>query len=147
MSLENITSGSLGEPDDKGVVRRTLSITCQLPLVKKAAVKPSLYNVLLIYCEESRERKLFRECLPTLISLQGTFYKPCDCSGRCMRVVALNEYSRGVLEALGWVLDQLDELDDGSDEVIKELKRRIRDLMEQVVRGASLSLTYYHDGF
>ena len=40
----------------------------------------------------------------------------------------MNEYSRGFLEALGWILDQLDELDDGNNEVIKELRRRVRDL-------------------
>ena len=54
----------------------------------------------------------------------------------------MNEYSRGFLEALGWVLDQLDELDDGNNEVIKELRRRIRDIMKQVVRGASMSIAY-----
>ncbi|RLG81102.1 MAG: hypothetical protein DRO09_02305 [Thermoprotei archaeon] len=54
----------------------------------------------------------------------------------------MNEYSRGFLEALGWILDQLDELDDGNNEVIKELRRRIRDIMEQVVRGASMGIAY-----
>ena len=54
----------------------------------------------------------------------------------------MNEYSRGFLEALGWVLDQLDELDDGNNEIVKELRRRIRDSMEQVVRGASMSRAY-----
>ena len=54
----------------------------------------------------------------------------------------MNEYSRGFLEALGWVLDQLDELDDGNNKIAKELKRRIRDIMEQVVRGASMSIVY-----
>jgi len=59
-----------------------------------------------------------------------------------MKELVLNEYSRGFLEALGWILDQLDELDDGNNEVIKELRRRIRDIMEQVVRGASMSIAY-----
>jgi len=59
-----------------------------------------------------------------------------------MRVVVLNEYSRGFLEALGWVLDQLDELDDGNNKIAKELKRRVRNIMEQVVRGASMGITY-----
>ena len=59
-----------------------------------------------------------------------------------MRVVVLNEYSRGFLEALGWVLDQLDELDDGNNKIAKELRRRIRDIMEQVVRGASMGIAY-----
>jgi len=59
-----------------------------------------------------------------------------------MRVVVLNEYSRGFLEALGWVLDQLDELDDGKSEGGKELRRRIRDSMEQVIRGASMGIAY-----
>ena len=54
----------------------------------------------------------------------------------------MNEYSRGFLEALGWVLDQLDELDDGNNKVIKERRRRIRDIMEQVVRGASMGIAY-----
>ena len=58
----------------------------------------------------------------------------------------MNEYSRGVLEALGWVLDQIDELDDGNNSAIKELKRRIRTLMEQVVRGACISLHYQFNG-
>ena len=54
----------------------------------------------------------------------------------------MNEYSRGFLEALGWVLDQLDELDDGNNKIAKELKRRVRNIMEQVVRGASMGITY-----
>ena len=54
----------------------------------------------------------------------------------------MNEYSRGFLEALGWVLDQLDELDDGNNKIAKELRRRIRDIMEQVVRGASMGIAY-----
>jgi len=59
-----------------------------------------------------------------------------------MRGAVLNEYSRGFLEALGWVLDQLDELDDGNNKIAKELRRRIRDIMEQVVRGASMGIAY-----
>ena len=58
----------------------------------------------------------------------------------------MNEYSRGVLEALGWVLDQIDELDDGNNNAIEELKRRIRALIEQVVRGACISLRYQFNG-
>ena len=58
----------------------------------------------------------------------------------------MNEYSRGVLEALGWVLDQIDELDDGSDGAMEELRRRVRALIEQVVRGTCLSLHYQFDG-
>ena len=58
----------------------------------------------------------------------------------------MNEYSRGVLEALGWVLDQIDELDDGNNSAVKELRRRIRALIEQVVRGACLSLHYQFNG-
>ena len=58
----------------------------------------------------------------------------------------MNEYSRGILEALGWVLDQIDELDDGNDSAVKELRRRIRVLIEQVVRGACISLHYQFNG-
>jgi len=42
----------------------------------------------------------------------------------------VNEYSRGVLEALGWVLDQIDGLGDGNNSAVKELKRKIRALIE-----------------
>jgi len=52
----------------------------------------------------------------------------------------MNEYSRGVLDALGWVLDQLDELGEDNPRALEELKRRIKDLVEQVVRSSGLSL-------
>ena len=58
----------------------------------------------------------------------------------------MNEYSRGVLEALGWVLDQIDELDDGNNSAIEELRRRIRALIEQVVQGTCISLRYQFNG-
>ena len=58
----------------------------------------------------------------------------------------MNEYSRGVLEALSWALDQIDELDDGNNGAMRELRRRIRALIEQVVRGACLSLHYQFNG-
>ena len=52
----------------------------------------------------------------------------------------MNEYSRGLLEALGWVLDQLEELGEENPRALEELRRRIRALLEQVVRSSGLSL-------
>jgi len=52
----------------------------------------------------------------------------------------MNEYSRGFLDALGWVLNQIEELDDGSSRALGELRRKIRDLIEAVVRTSGRSL-------
>ena len=52
----------------------------------------------------------------------------------------MNEYSRGVLEALGWVLDQIEELDNGRSKALEELRRRIKAVIEEVVRASGTGL-------
>ncbi|RLI07710.1 hypothetical protein DRO32_03445 [Candidatus Bathyarchaeota archaeon] len=52
----------------------------------------------------------------------------------------MNEYSRGVLDALGWVLEQLEELGGEGNRALEELRRRIRDLLEHVVRSSGSGL-------
>ena len=44
------------------------------------------------------------------------------------------------------MLDEIDELDDGNNSAMEELKRRVRALIEQVVRGTSISLYYQFNG-
>ena len=51
----------------------------------------------------------------------------------------MNEYCRGVLEALGWVLDQIEELD-GRPGALEELRRRVRAVIEEVVRSSGAGL-------
>jgi len=50
----------------------------------------------------------------------------------------MNEYCRGVLEALGWVLELLDGVRD--EEGVEELKRKIRAAIEELVRGSGSGL-------
>jgi len=53
-------------------------------------------------------------------------------------VMAMNDYCRGVLEALGWVLELLDGVRDM--EGLETVKRRIRTAIEELVRGSGSSL-------
>ena len=47
----------------------------------------------------------------------------------------MNEYCRGMLEALGWVLDLL-ETTEATPEGLEELRRKIADVIERLVKGA-----------
>ena len=51
----------------------------------------------------------------------------------------MNEYCRGALEALGWVLELLDAAQ-GKPDAIEEVRRRVRAMIEELVRGAGSSL-------
>jgi len=50
----------------------------------------------------------------------------------------MNEYCRGVLEALGWVLELLDAVADVDG--LEDVRRRIRAAIEELVRGSSSNL-------
>jgi len=53
-------------------------------------------------------------------------------------VMIMNEYCRGVLEALGWVLELLDGVRDV--EGVEELRRKIRAAIEELVKGSGSDL-------
>ena len=51
----------------------------------------------------------------------------------------MNEYCRGALEALGWVLEVL-EAAQGKPDAISEVRQKVRAMIEELVRGAGSSL-------
>ena len=50
----------------------------------------------------------------------------------------MNDYCRGVLEALGWVLELLDGVRDAGG--LEDIRRKIRAAIEELVRGSGSDL-------
>ena len=53
----------------------------------------------------------------------------------------MNEYCRGALEALGWVLELLDAAEEKEGgQVIEEVRQQVKAVIEELVRGSGSSL-------
>ena len=53
----------------------------------------------------------------------------------------MNEYCRGALEALGWVLELLDAAEEkGDGQAIEEVRQQVKAMIEELVRGSGSSL-------